>query len=466
MNITQQNNDDLTSVISLDISKEDYENQVNQAIKQQAKTADIKGFRKGKVPKGLVKKMYGNTILSDQLNRMINQQLQQYIRENELGVLGQPIPIDDQAIEFDINNLQDFTFKYRVGLQPDIDLTYIETNPEFTQYVIQIDEETVDKEVEHIQKNYGEVENPAGNPEGKDALEVTLKELDEDGNVKQDGYEHTTAFGFDQLKLKKDQKAIGKLGVGDTYSPFNVYRAFDKEKEEIAKQILELDAEVVDETGTSFELRLDQINRVGDSELNQELFDKVYGEGTVSSEEEMREKIRENLQDYFKQATDNQLKNEVYTSLFDEIPVPLPDEFLKDWLEIARQNDEEQRVTRADIEEEYDNFAKNLSSSILFNAIAEKGDLTVEYDELKAKVRENLIQQFRQYGMPMEDNEEMLENMIQRFMQDEKQVRQTHDQLLDDKIFDYLKQNVKVTDKEVSLDEFNALNEQTNDEEE
>jgi len=223
---------------------------------------------------------------------------------------------------------------------------------------------------------------------------------------------------------------------------------------------------MMDETGTAFELRLDQINRVGDSELNQEFFDKVYGEGKVSSEEEMREKIRENLSNYFSQAEDNQLKNQVYEWLFSQVTVPLPDEFLKDWLELSRQQDEEEKVSRADIENEYDQFSKNLQSSIMFNAVAEKGDLTVEYDELKTKVRENLIQQFRQYGMPMEDNEEMLENMIQRFMQDEKQVRQTHDQILDDKIFNYLKDNVELTDKEVTLDEFNALNEETNDEEE
>ena len=459
MNITQQKNDDLTAIINLELTKDDYEKDVNKAINRQAKNADIKGFRKGKVPKNLVKKMYGNAILANVLNQTIDQSIRKYIQENNLELLGQPIPVEEENVEFDVNNLKDINFQYKIGLKPKVDVSYIETSPEFTQYDIEIDDEMIDKEVEHIQSQFGDVENPAGEPEGKDALEVTLKELDEEGNVKDDGYEHTTSFGFDQLKLKKDQKAIGKLGVGDTYSPFNVYRAFDKEKEAIAKQILELDEEMMNETGTAFELKLNQINRVSKAEINQEFFDKVYGKEKVSSEEEMREKIRENLNNYLSQATDNQLKNDVYTQLLEEIEVELPDAFLKEWLEVSRENDEEQKVTKEDIEKEYEPFAKNLKSSLVFAAISEKAELKVDFDELKAKVRDNLIQQFKHYGMPLENNEEMLEGMIQQFMQDEKQVRQTHDQLMDEKIFNYLKENVKLNNKSVTLDEFNALNE-------
>lgn len=460
MNITQQKNDDLTAVINLELKKEDYEQEVNKALTRQAKTADIKGFRKGKVPKNLVKKMYGNAILANVLNQTIDQEIRNYIQEQKLELLGQPIPVEEETVQFDVNELKDVNFQYKIGLKPSVDISYIETKPEFTQYEIEIDDEMIDKEVEHMLGQYGDVENPSEKPADKDAIEVSLRELDEDGTVKENGYEHTTSFGFDQLKLKKDQTAIGKLGVGDTYSPFNVYRAFDKDKEAIAKQILELDEEVMAETGTAFELKLNQINRVAKAELNQAFFDKLYGEGKVTSEEEMREKIKENLANYLSQATENQLKNEVYTTLIDKINVNLPDQFLKEWLEVSRENDTENKVTKEDIANEYEPFAKNLKSSLVFSAISDKAELNVDFEELKSKVQDNLIQQFRHYGMPLEDNEEMLEGMVQRFMQDEKQVRQTHDQLMDEKIFDYLKENVKLNNKTVSLDEFNALNEE------
>lgn len=459
MNITQTQKDDLTAIINLDIAKEDYQQDVNKAITRQANNADIKGFRKGKVPKNLVKKMYGNSILANVLNTTIDQSIRNYIQENNLELLGQPIPVDDEQVEFDVNNLQDINFQYKIGLKPEVDISYIETKPEFAKYEIGVNDEMIDKEVEHMQGQFGNVENPDGKPLDKDALQVTLKELNEDGTVKEDGYKHTTSFGFDQLKLKKDQKAIAKLNVGDTYAPFNVYRAFDKDKNEIAKQILELDENLIEQTGDAFELSLDQINRVEKAELNQEFFDKVYGEGKVSSEEEMRAKIKENLSNYLSQVSDNYLKNDIYTDLIDKVEVNLPDAFLKEWLEVSRQNDTENKVSKEDIEKEYEAFANNLKSSLLFGEISDKAELKVEFEELKAKVKENLIQQFQQYGMPLQDNDEMLEGMIQRFMQDENQVRQTHDQLMDEKIFNYLKENVKLNDKSVSLDEFNALNE-------
>lgn len=461
MNITQKNNNDLTSIISIELAKEDYENKVNQALSHQAKNASIKGFRQGKVPKNLVKKMYGTSILVDVINREIDNQMRQYIQDNKLELLGQPIPAENETQpEFDINNLGDYKFDYRIGLKPDVDVSFVEKQPSYKQYEISIDDELVDKEVEHILKNFGDVQNPTENPDGKDAVEVTLKELDEDGNVKEGGYEHSTAFGYDQLKLKKDQKAVGKLAVNESFAPFNIYRAFDKDKEDIAKQLLELDPEMMEQTGEAFELTLNKINRVGEAELNQDLFDKVYGEGKVKSEEEMREKIKENLSNYFGQASDNQLKNDIYTAILKDAKVELPDEFLKDWLTISRENEENGKFSREEIEKEYNGFADNLKSSLVFGAIAEKGELNVEFDELKEKVKDNLIQQFRQYGMPLEDNEEMLDGMVQRFMQDEKQVRQTHDQLMDDKIFNYLKENAKLSNKVVTLEEFNSLNEE------
>lgn len=464
MNITQQKNDDLTSIIVIDVAQADYEQKVNKTLSAQAKNADIKGFRKGKVPKALVKKMYGNAILADELNRIVNDEINQYLVSENIEILGQPIPVSDSIVEYDINKMGEFNFKYKIGHKPSVDVSYVENKPTYTQYEIEIADDMVDKEIEHAQSHFGEVANPTGKPEGMDAIQVTLKELDEDGNVKEGGYEHSTSFAYDQLKLKKDQTAVGKLEVGDSFAPFNVYRAFDKEKKAIAKQVLELDEETMNTVGTAFELRLDQINRVSKAELNQEFFDKVYGEGNVTSEEEMREKVKENVAQYLEQHTSAQLKNDMYKNLIENVEVNLPDEFLKEWLLLTRSNDAEKEVTEEDIHNEYGAFADNLKSSLLFNAIAEKGALKVEFEELKAAVRQNLINQFRQYGMPLEDNSEMLDGMIERFMQDEKQVRQTHDQIMDDKIFNYLKENAKVDSKVVSLDEFNSLNEQKNEE--
>ncbi len=460
MKVTEQKNDDLTAVLTVAVDQDDYQSKVDESLSRQAKNAQVKGFRQGKVPKGMVKKMYGNAILADEVNRIVNQGINNFLQENDVEILGQPLPVESD-VNLDINNPENYTFQYRIGLKPNADISYLDKKPTYTQYEIAIDDELIDKEVEHIRAQFGEVSHPEGQPEGKDAIEVNLRELDDEGNVKEGGYEHTTAFGFDQLKLKKDQTAIGKLNVGDTYSPFNIYRAFDKSKEEVAKQVLELSPDQMDEVGDAFELKLVQINRVETATLDQEFYDKVYGEGNVTSEEEMRNKIRENLGQYFSQATDNQLKNDLYTDLMEQATIALPEAFLQDWLLASRDSE---NISQEDIEKEFPEFAKNLRSSLIFNTVAEQGGVTVDYDELQEKVRENLINTFKQYGMPLEGNDEMLDGMMQRVMSDEKQLRQTQDQLMDDKIFEYLKQNVKLEPKEVTLEQFNDLNKEKTDE--
>lgn len=458
MKVTEEKVEDLISIVTVELTPNDYEEKVKSSLSQQAKKAQIKGFRQGKVPSNLVKKMYGNAILADVIQHEVSHAINHFIQDNKIEIIGQPLPVVDESLNFDVNQLIDYKLQYKLGKRPQVDLSFLDKKPTYTQYEIEISDDMVQKEVEHMLDNYGDVENPEGKPEGKDALEVKFVELDEDGKVKEGGYEHTTAFAFDQLKLKKDQKAIGKLNLGETYSPFNVYKAFDKDKNDIAKQILELEPDMVDQTGGAYSIELVKINRVGKAELNQEFFDKIYGEGNVKSEEEMREKISENIGNYLAKASDNQLKGDIYKNILEKADPSMPEPFLKEWLFATKGNDE--AVTEEAIEEEFPEFLKSLQSSITFNAIAEKAEIKIEFEELQDKVKRNLIEQFEYYGMPLQDNEEMLNGMMQRFMSDEKQMRQTQDQLMDEKIYNYLKENVKLTPKTVSLDNFNALNEE------
>lgn len=453
MKIAQKTNKDQTATLTVDIKQKDYEEKVSKSLKNYAAKAELKGFRKGKVPAGLVKKMYGTAIMAEEINHMLSHKVNDYIREENLNILGQPLPVENET-EIDIYTMGDLTFQYELGLSPEVDLSLLEKSPKFTKYKIEVDDDLIDKEIENMRMRFGEVENPEGKAAGKDALDVTLEEVDDKGNVKEGGYSHTTAFGFDQLKLKKDQTAIGKLKVGESYDKFNVYKAFDKSKEEIAKTFLELDPEIMEETGDTFKLTLNKINRVGAAEMNQEFFDKVYGEGNVKSEEEYREKVKGELENYLDQAAENKLRADVFKKFSEDIKAELPDAFLKKWLTATR----DENVSEADVEKEYESFAANLKTSLVFNAISEKGDLKVEAEELQNKVRETIVQQFQYYGMPLTENEEMMEGMVQRFMSDEKQLRQTHDQLMDSKIFEFLKSKVKIADKKVTLDDFNKLN--------
>ncbi len=454
MKVNKQDKENLISILTLDIEPSDYREKVVESLKKYAKTAQIKGFRKGHVPKGMVKKLYGNAILADEIQHLVNLGINDFIRDNELRTLGQPlpIPIEDQE-PIDINNMGEVKFSYEIGLTPDVEVPLLEQKPSFVKYDIAVEDELVDKEIETILQRNGSVENPEKGAEEKDVINILLDELDETGLVKPGGYNHVTTFMVEQLRYKKDKEAIKKLKVGDSIDEFDLYKAFDKEKGEIAKMLLELDESQMDEIGYKFKLTLNKINRVKPAEPGQEFYDKVYGKDVVESEEEFREKVRGEIKNYLNQAAQNKLRDDVFRKFAKETDVNLPDDFLKRWLKTTK----EEGVEEADIDHEYYHFSDDLKTSLIFGKIAEIADLKVESEELKERMRETVIQQFQYYGIPIAEDEQRLDEMVMRFMQDEKQIRQTHDQIMDGKIFEYLLTKVTIEDKQVTLDEFNAL---------
>lgn len=448
MEITQENVDSLNAIIKLQVKKEDYEPQIQQSLNQYRKKVDLKGFRKGHVPMGIIKKMYGNHIVADTVNDLLNEKVNNYIVENQVDILGNPLPKNGQTFDIEINNLKDFDFEYEIGLTPAFELDYLKKKPTLEREVIEIEKKLIDEELERVRKRYGKVEEVVGKMEDDDMLTLQFDELDEEGNVKEDGISHSAPIALDMLKDKKIQKAVMAAKKGDTVDITDLEKTFEKSKDELAKQILNL--ELTPETLPAVRATLIDVKRVIPAEINEEFLKTVYGPDTdVKDEAGIRAKIEEEVKAYFEKQEDQRLYNKLAETLIEKTDITLPDEFLKRWIKLTN----EKPISEEQIEKEYPAFVKNLKWSLIVKKVSKENNVDVSMEEVQARTAEQVRQQMASYGIPNMPQEEM-DKFVASMMAKRDHASQTRETLLEEKLFDYFKGQIKTKDKKVSLEEF------------
>ena len=448
MEITQENVDSLNAIIKLQVKKEDYEPQIQQSLNQYRKKVDLKGFRKGNVPMGIIKKMYGNHIVADTINDLLNEKVNNYIVEKQLDVLGNPLPKHGQKFDIEITSLKDFDFEYEIGLSPAFDLDFLKNKPALEREVIDIEKKLIDEELERVRKRYGKVEEVVGKMEDDDMLTLQFDELDEEGNVKADGISNSAPIALDMLKDNKIQKAVKSSKKGETVDITDLEKTFEKTKEELAKQILNLD--LTPETLPAVRATLTDVKRVIPAEINEEFLKTVYGPDTdVKDEAGIRAKIKEEVKAYFEKEEDKRLYNKLAETLIEKTEISLPDEFLKRWIQLTN----EKPISEEQIEKEYPAFVKNLKWSLIVKKVSKENNVDVSMDEVKERTAEQVRQQMAQYGIPNMPQEEM-DKFVASMMAKRDHASQTRETLLEEKLFDYFKGQIKTKDKKVSLEEF------------
>jgi len=447
MNISQEKIDNLNAVVTINMKPEDYQPRVEKAIKDHAKKAKIPGFRPGMVPAAHIKKMYGKSILVDEVNNLLSDTLNNYINEQQLEVLGQPLPKMDDNKQYNWDFADDFEFNYEVGLAPAFEVDF-SSKDKVTQYVIKADKETLEARIKNIRKSYGKMTNPDVSADG-DVLYAELVQLSPDGSVFDGGVSNTASVRLDQVQDEKIKKSLIGLKKGDEVT-LDVQKAYNNDATRIAA-ILKVDDETAAELKSNFRLTVKNVNRLEEGDLNQEFFDKLFGEGTVTTEEEFRTKIQEEVEAMFAQDAERKLQNDLYKLAIEKATFQLPDEFLKRWLKATNEKLSEEELTGG-----YDDFAKNLKWTLLENKIIKDNKIEIKYEEVFAAAKQRLDAQFRMYS-PQALSDEQLGQYTVQYLQNRDEANKIFEEVKAVKALDFLKSAVTLNNKEIDAKDFSSV---------
>ncbi|MFT6745686.1 MAG: trigger factor [Glaciecola sp.] len=443
MNITQENIDELNAVLKIEVTQSDYNATVQNKLKAQQKKASMPGFRPGKVPFGMIKKMYGTSIKVEEINSLVGANITRYISDQKLNILGQPLPMESQVLDW--ANQADFSLQYELGLSPEFDLK-LSVKDEFTYYNVVPDAKIVDNYVDEITMRYGKVSNPVEVGE-KDMVAIDIVEV-EGSEVKEAGYAGMVTVGVDKITNKKIKKDLLGKKQGDKLS-FDV-KTIGNDLDESAL-ILNVDKITIENSGDQFEVEIGTISRMEAAEINQDLFDKVYGKDTVKTKEEFLVKVKEEAKGMLGDQGKGKLKSDMIDYFLEKLKFELPDTFMKKWLVVSSEG----KLNNQTVDGDYDNYRKSIKWQIIENKLIQENDLKVENAEVVEKAKEMITANFKQYGQEVPADQ--LDMYAQNILSKEEEKRRLYDDLFYDKIIELVKEKCKVEEEEIGYEEFVTL---------
>ena len=442
MNVVRKDIDNCNAIISIEISKENYSEKVEKSLKEYRRKANIPGFRPGMVPVGLINKMYGKAILAEELNKLCSDALYNYVKDNKINMLGEPLPNETEQENLDLDNQKDFVFTFDIGLVPEFSVEF-DKNTELPYYNIEITKELEDKQIKMYQSQFGSYVAVAESEENN-LLKGDILEIGE-GDFKVLDAVITPKYMKDE-----NQKALflGKK-IGDTII-FNPVTAFENKYE--ISSLLNVAKEKIDDYNRDFQYVIKEITKHQEAEINQELFDKVFGKDVVKGETEFRAKINENLQKSYIDDSDYKFTIDLKEHFLKKIAdVVFPVAFLKRWLLAANRD-----MTEEKIDNEFDKMLDYLKWDLIKKQIAEKNTLSIENEDVMACAKQIARIQFAQYGM---NNlpDEMVENYAQKILEQENSKNDLYEKAFENKVIALAKEQIKVSKKNVSVEEFNKF---------
>ena len=448
MNVTLNKTDAVNGIISIEVKKADYVEEVDKSLKDLRKNAVLPGFRKGMAPPSLLRQKYGISVLVEEINKIVSKSLSDYIQENELNILGEPLPAEDQAA-IDFDKQEDFTFNFDIGLSPEIDVKLTKED-KVPYYQIQVNDEMIDKQIEHLKSKYGSHEM-VETVEGNDLVKGNLVELDENGEPKANGITQEKAVLL-PIYLKNEEEKVKFLNANlHAKIVFNPFKAYDGNEAELSS-LLNIKKEEVQNCTGDFSFEINEISRFKAAELNQELFDKTLGAGTVGTEEAFRAKIKEDLSKQLIPESDYKFILDARKLLIDKASeMQLPDAFLKRWL-LASDTNKTQEL----VEEEYPKMVDDLKFHLIKEQLIEANKITIEDGELLDYARQTIRAQFAQYGM-YDIPEDVLEKYSQEMLTKKETYRSIGDKIFEDKLMKVLKKQITLKSKKISIEDFQKL---------
>ena len=454
MKITRQDHDDLNATITLVVEKDDYFPKFDQELKKYKNKAHIKGFRKGKTPMSAIKKMYGKPLLAEVINKEIDEKLFGFLKEENIDILGSPIPTEEQEmVDFDVNALEDYTFAFDIGKAPAVDVVGVSSEDSYGQHKIIVDDKLIDEELEMRRRQLGENKDVEDDIQKDDVL--TIKAFELDGTSRKDkGWETGFTVMVDQIADDAKRDEVLSKKQNDTFQ-FNIYELEkDKTPEYVKKYFLNLDEGEEKEIGEQFEGIIEKVSRRFLAEMDTDFFEKAFPGEEITDEPAARAKISEFISGFYEKQTRSVLYREIMEQLMDKNDVAIPDDFLKRWLKLTNQN-----VSEQNINDEYEPFTKNLKWSLVKNSLVKKYNLIVEPEELRAFVKNKISQYMQQYGGAGMDMDPIVDQMLSN----KEAVEKEYSEVEAEKLFAEIAKQVTIVENEVSQDEFREIVQQLNE---
>ncbi|WP_130735246.1 trigger factor [Flavobacterium sp. J27] len=434
MNITREQVDALNAIVTVAVTKEDYADKVQKVLADYRKNANIPGFRKGAVPMSLIQKQYGKAVLLDEVNKILQSSLNDYLVEEKLDILGNPLPKVTEDFDW---NKDDFTFEFELGLAPDFSVD-LEGKSNVTKFDIVADDNMLDEQVERIQKQYGKMIS-----QDKVAEDHTLRGT---FSNEEKGINNTTTITLDIFNDKKTAKKFVGKKVGDVVA-LETKGLFDDDHK--LMDYLKVSHDDVHGLDVTVNFTIEEINAVEKAELNQELFDKLFGEGNVASVEELRTKIKEDAEGQFAQQADQKFLNDVIESLIENTKFELPSVFLKKWIQTVGETP----LSPEQAEEEYVKSEKGLRYQLIENKIIATNNLQIQFEDLKAHTAELIKKQMAQFGQ-LNPTDEEVEGIVARVLSNQEEVKRLSEQVMSEKMLTLFKDKIKAKSKKVNYQEF------------
>lgn len=434
MNITKTNIDALNAVVTVEVAKNDYADQVEKVLQNYRKNANIPGFRKGQVPMSLVQKQYGKAVLAEEVNKLIQEGLNKFLVEEKLDILGNPLPKFSEDLDF---NADDFKFEFEIGLAPEFEVKLEGTN-DLAYYKIVADDKLLDEQVARIQKQFGKMIAKAEVAEGDDirgAFSNEEKGISKPAQITLDIFENKEVVSSFIGKKAGDVVAVPTKGLFSDDHKLMDYMGVGHD------DVHGLDITV--------DFTIEEVTTTEPAELNQELFDKLFGAGNVSSVEELKAKIKEDAEKTFAQQADQKFYNDVTEYLIKSHQVELPAEFLKRWIQTVGETP----LTPEQAEAEYAKSENGLRYQLIESKIITSNNLQVTFDDLKAYAGDIIRKQMAQFGQ-LDPSQEDVDNIVSRVMTNQEEVRRLSEQVMSERLLNVFKEKLSATTKEVTYDEF------------
>lgn len=434
MNITRKDIDSLNAILTVQISEADYAGSVDKILKEYKNTANVPGFRKGHVPMGMIKKQYGQSVMLDEVNKLVQKSLNDYLVEEKVELLGQPLPVNQENIDW---NGTDFSLDFELGLVPEfnVDIDKLDV----THYQIVVSDDMAEKQIEHIRKQYGKLISKEVIAEGD--------EITGSFESEQAGIDQEATLSLEELKRKGDiSKFVGKK-VGDSVV-LKTKNLFNDGKD-AAVRFLGVSADIAETLDTEVTFTIDEVNTRELAELDQDLFDKIFGKDEVKSEEELLQKIKEDGKKQFEQQSDQKLLDDIVESLLEKTKIELPEEFLQRWIKATAKEE----ISEEAAAEEFKKSEKGLRYQLIEGKITNENKLSPDFEEVKEFAGEMVKMQMAQFGQTNPTKED-LDPIVMRVLSNEEELQRIHQQLVTKKLLDFYKEKANLKVKEVDFEEF------------